>query len=71
MARLAQAPITPGAKFYITSQDALKDLNSLLGRLQNNILHANAQREKSLLTSEYERNKVRAVCVYLFSSCFY
>ncbi|KAI8957111.1 hypothetical protein F5Y11DRAFT_340761 [Daldinia sp. FL1419] len=57
MARLAQAPITP--KRTISNPDSLPDLNRLLDRLQENILRADADRERRLRTSEYERAKAR------------
>ncbi|KAI1384621.1 uncharacterized protein F4822DRAFT_368126 [Hypoxylon trugodes] len=57
MARLAQAPITP--RRAISNPDSLPDLNRLLDRLQENILHADAERERRLRTSEYERSKAR------------
>ncbi|KAI1660338.1 hypothetical protein F4813DRAFT_349604 [Daldinia decipiens] len=57
MARLAQAPITQ--KRTISSPDSLPDLNRLLDRLQENILHADAERERRLRISEYERAKAR------------
>ncbi|KAI1264042.1 hypothetical protein F5Y18DRAFT_392360 [Xylariaceae sp. FL1019] len=37
--------------------DTIHDLTRLLSRLQQNILHANADRERRLRQSEYERNK--------------
>ncbi|KAI0851780.1 hypothetical protein F5Y00DRAFT_259270 [Daldinia vernicosa] len=57
MARLAQAPITQ--KRTISNPDSLPDLNRLLDRLQENILRADAERERRLRTSEYERAKAR------------
>ncbi|RYP57783.1 hypothetical protein DL769_009276 [Monosporascus sp. CRB-8-3] len=57
MARLTQAPITPG-RSGASNADSLADLNRLLARLQQSILHADAERERRLRTSEYERNKV-------------
>ncbi|KAI2782862.1 hypothetical protein F4815DRAFT_408141 [Daldinia loculata] len=57
MARLAQAPITQ--KRTISNPDSLPDLNRLLDRLQENILHADAERERRLRISEYERAKAR------------
>ncbi|KAK6952900.1 hypothetical protein Daesc_005197 [Daldinia eschscholtzii] len=57
MARLAQAPITP--KRTISKPDPLPDLSRLLDRLQANILRADAERERRLRTSEYERAKAR------------
>ncbi|KAI0400830.1 hypothetical protein F4802DRAFT_583105 [Xylaria palmicola] len=55
MARLTQAPITP--RRSVSNPDSLTDLNRLLDRLQQSILYANADRERRLRTSEYERNK--------------
>ncbi|KAF3059283.1 hypothetical protein GL218_04438 [Daldinia childiae] len=57
MARLAQAPITQNRT--ISNTDSLPDLNRLLDRLQENILHADAERERRLRISEYERAKAR------------
>ncbi|RYP48836.1 hypothetical protein DL768_005344 [Monosporascus sp. mg162] len=57
MARLTQVPITPGGS-GAPNPDSLADLNRLLARLQQSILHADAERERRLRTSEYERNKV-------------
>ncbi|RYP31150.1 hypothetical protein DL767_005903 [Monosporascus sp. MG133] len=57
MARLTQVPITPG-RSGASNPDSLADLNRLLARLQQSILHADAERERRLRTSEYERNKV-------------
>ncbi|KAI2471437.1 hypothetical protein F4781DRAFT_111512 [Annulohypoxylon bovei var. microspora] len=57
MARLVQAPITQNR--IISNPDALTDLNRLLARLQENILHADADRERRLRASEYERSKAR------------
>ncbi|KAI0122103.1 hypothetical protein F4814DRAFT_407559 [Daldinia grandis] len=57
MARLAQAPITQ--KRTISNPDSLPDLNRLLDRLQENILRADAERERRLRISEYERAKAR------------
>ncbi|RYP71697.1 hypothetical protein DL771_004648 [Monosporascus sp. 5C6A] len=56
MARLTQVPITPG-RSGASNPDSLADLNRLLARLQQSILHADAERERRLRTSEYERNK--------------
>ncbi|KAI0127442.1 synaptobrevin [Xylariales sp. AK1849] len=55
MARLTQAPMTP--RRSVSNPDSLTDLNRLLARLQQSILHADAERERRLRTSEYERNK--------------
>ncbi|RYO97776.1 hypothetical protein DL766_000735 [Monosporascus sp. MC13-8B] len=57
MARLTQVPIAPG-RSGAPSPDALAELNRLLARLQQSIIHADAERERRLRTSEYERNKV-------------
>ncbi|KAI0841766.1 hypothetical protein F5Y06DRAFT_260388 [Hypoxylon sp. FL0890] len=57
MARLAQAPMTP--RRTISNPDCLSDFNRLLARLQENILHADSERERRLRTSEYERSKAR------------
>ncbi|KAI1082386.1 hypothetical protein F5B20DRAFT_34961 [Whalleya microplaca] len=56
MARLTQVPITP--RRSASNPDSLTDLNRLLARLRQNLLHADAERERRLRTSEYERNKV-------------
>ncbi|KAK8136761.1 synaptobrevin [Apiospora sp. TS-2023a] len=56
MARLTQEPMTP--RRSVSNPDSLTDLNRLLGRLQQSILQANAEQERRLRTSEYERNKV-------------
>ncbi|KAI3343905.1 hypothetical protein F4824DRAFT_25510 [Ustulina deusta] len=55
MARLTQGPITP--RRSVSNPDSLTDLTRLLGRLQQSILHADAERERRLRTSEHERNK--------------
>ncbi|KAI1861149.1 hypothetical protein JX265_009768 [Neoarthrinium moseri] len=55
MARLTQAPMTP--RRSVSGPDSLTDLNRLLARLQQSILQADAERERRLRTSEYERNK--------------
>ncbi len=60
MARLTQVPIAPPRR-DATNSDFLTDLNRLLDRLQQTILHADAEREKRLRTSEYERTKARIV----------
>lgn len=62
MARLVQAPLTQNR--VISNPDALNDLNRLLARLQENILHADADRERRLRASEYERSKARVVRVH-------
>ncbi|KAH8653542.1 hypothetical protein BX600DRAFT_471140 [Xylariales sp. PMI_506] len=55
MARLTQAPVT--SRRSVSNPDSLTDLNRLLSRLQQSILLADAERERRLRTSEYERNK--------------
>ncbi|TGJ82926.1 hypothetical protein E0Z10_g5862 [Xylaria hypoxylon] len=55
MARLTQGPITP--RRSASNADSLTDLTRLLDRLQQSILHADAERERRLRTSEHERNK--------------
>ncbi|KAI1167965.1 hypothetical protein F5B18DRAFT_340889 [Nemania serpens] len=55
MARLTHAPVTP--RRSVSGPDSLTDLTRLLDRLQQSILHADAERERRLRTSEYERNK--------------
>ncbi|KAI1433942.1 hypothetical protein GGR50DRAFT_665280 [Xylaria sp. CBS 124048] len=55
MARLTQEPITP--RRSASDPDSRTDLNRLLARLQQNILHADVQREQRLRASEHERNK--------------
>ncbi|KAI3337059.1 hypothetical protein HD806DRAFT_25863 [Xylariaceae sp. AK1471] len=55
MARLTQGPITP--RRSVSNPDSLTDLARLLARLQQSILHADAERERRLRTSEHERNK--------------
>ncbi|KAI1116122.1 hypothetical protein F5Y14DRAFT_408144 [Nemania sp. NC0429] len=55
MARLTQAPMTP--RRSVSGPDSLTDLTRLLSRLQHNILHADAERERRLRMSEYERHK--------------
>ncbi|XDG01171.1 hypothetical protein ABKA04_000786 [Annulohypoxylon sp. FPYF3050] len=62
MARLVQAPLTQNR--VISNPDALNDLNRLLVRLQENILHADADRERRLRASEYERSKARVNIEY-------
>ncbi|KAI1102823.1 hypothetical protein F4804DRAFT_250736 [Jackrogersella minutella] len=62
MVRLVQAPNTLNRS--ISNPDALMDLNRLLARLQDNILHADAERERRLRTSEYERSKARVNIEY-------
>ncbi|KAI1500490.1 hypothetical protein F5X99DRAFT_410028 [Biscogniauxia marginata] len=56
MVRVTQGPVTPGRS--VSNPDSLTDLNRLLARLQQSILHADAERERRLRASEYERNKV-------------
>ncbi|KAI1094646.1 hypothetical protein F5B19DRAFT_19669 [Rostrohypoxylon terebratum] len=63
MARLVQAPLTQN-RVIIHNPDALDDLNRLLARLQENILHADANRERRLRTSEYERSRTRVNIEY-------
>ncbi|KAI1340484.1 hypothetical protein F5Y15DRAFT_41058 [Xylariaceae sp. FL0016] len=53
MARLTQPP-----RRSVSNPDSIVDLSRLLSRLQQSILHADAERERRLRTSEYERNKV-------------
>ncbi|KAI1426035.1 hypothetical protein F5Y12DRAFT_713691 [Xylaria sp. FL1777] len=55
MARLTQGPVTP--RRSVSNHDSLSDLTRLLSRLQQSILHADAERERRLRTSEHERNK--------------
>ncbi|KAI2630428.1 hypothetical protein GGS21DRAFT_200671 [Xylaria nigripes] len=55
MARLSQEPITPRRSAF--NPDSRADLDRLLARLQQNILHADAEREQRLRMSEQERNK--------------
>ncbi|KAI8634965.1 hypothetical protein F5Y19DRAFT_132148 [Xylariaceae sp. FL1651] len=62
MARLTQGPITQ--RRGVSNPDSLTDLTRLLGRLQQNILHADAERERRLRTSEYERNKAGIVSAH-------
>ncbi|KAI5928381.1 hypothetical protein F4810DRAFT_643336 [Camillea tinctor] len=57
MVRVTQGPVTPGRSN--SNPDSLTDLNRLLTRLQQSILRADAERERRLRTSEYERNKAR------------
>ncbi|KAI1816815.1 hypothetical protein GGS20DRAFT_594014 [Poronia punctata] len=58
MARLTQRPVTtPGRN--ASHPDSLTDLTRLLDRLQQNLLHADAEREHRLRTNEYERRKSR------------
>ncbi|KAI1743744.1 hypothetical protein F4680DRAFT_355646 [Xylaria scruposa] len=55
MARLTHGPVTP--RRSVSNPDSLTDLTRLLDRLQQSILHADAERERRLRTSEHERNK--------------
>ncbi|KAI1757824.1 hypothetical protein F4782DRAFT_525639 [Xylaria castorea] len=55
MARLTHGPVTP--RRSVSNPDSLTDLTRLLNRLQQSILHADAERERRLRTSEHERNK--------------
>ncbi|KAI1327820.1 hypothetical protein F5Y16DRAFT_370384 [Xylariaceae sp. FL0255] len=56
MARLTQGPIVASQR-SLANPDSLTDLTRLLARLQQTILHADAERARRLRTSEYERNK--------------
>ncbi|CAJ2506053.1 Uu.00g001830.m01.CDS01 [Anthostomella pinea] len=56
MARLTHEPITP--RRSVSNPNSLTDLNRLLARLQQSILHADAERERRLRSSQYERNRV-------------
>jgi hypothetical protein len=59
MARLiAGVTTTPSFRQRV---DPLTDLSLLLSRLQRTILHANAEREARLRSSEFERAKAQAV----------
>ena len=60
MARLTQGPLVSG-RSVSSAADSLVDLNRLLARLQQTILQADAERERRLRTSEYERNKAEIV----------
>ncbi|KAI0389866.1 hypothetical protein F5Y17DRAFT_97955 [Xylariaceae sp. FL0594] len=62
MARLTQIPNTPNRS--VSNPDSLTDLTRLLARLQQSILHADAEREHRLRTSEYERSKARTNIQY-------
>lgn len=72
MARLTHPPVTP--RRSVSGPDSLTDLTRLLDRLQQNILQADAERERRLRASEHERNKAGIVsaaatyCYYIF--CF-
>ncbi|KAI0486847.1 hypothetical protein F4859DRAFT_316011 [Xylaria cf. heliscus] len=55
MARLTHGPVTP--RRSVPNPDSLTDLTRLLDRLQQSILHADAERERRLRASEHERNK--------------
>lgn len=59
MAQLAFDPLAPPQ----TSKpaDPLIDLDRLLSRLRQTILRADAERERRLRTSEFEREKVTVV----------
>ena len=61
MARVLQgtAVTTP----TIRQSDPLADLNRLLSRLQQTVLRADADRERRLRTSEYERRKAETVSI--------
>lgn len=60
MARVAYDPIAPQSRAK-PAADPIVDLNRLLGRLQQTILRADADREQRLRTSVYEREKARFV----------
>ncbi|KAK7747135.1 hypothetical protein SLS62_009190 [Diatrype stigma] len=62
MARVTQGPIAPRRNAsdpdsLSSTTSLLTDLSRLLARLQQTVLHADAERERRLRTSEYERNK--------------
>lgn len=59
MARLSHGPaaLAPGGR----AADPLTDLTRLLGRLQQTVLRADAERERRLRASEYERRRVDTV----------
>lgn len=59
MAQLAHDPLAPAQTSKPT--DPLIDLDRLLGRLRQTILRADAERERRLRTSEFEREKVTVV----------
>lgn len=61
MARLTHVPIAPPRRSVSDPNSSLTDLNRLLARLQQTVLHADSEREKRLRTSEYERNKAGIV----------
>ncbi|ROW12353.1 hypothetical protein VMCG_00406 [Cytospora schulzeri] len=57
MARITYDPLAPPAR--VKPADPMVDLDRLLGRLQQTILRADAERERRLKYSEYEREKAR------------
>lgn len=59
MARLSFDPLAPQARTQ--SANPLADLDRLLGRLQQTILRADAERERRLRNSEFERQKLAFV----------
>lgn len=59
MARLTFDPLAPLATTKRT--DPMVDLDRLLNRLQQTILRADAERERRLRHSEYERQKLKFV----------
>lgn len=56
MARLTNPPVATRP-----FSDSLVDLDRVLSRLRQTILQADAEREKRLRTSEYERTKAEVV----------
>jgi hypothetical protein len=59
MARLIQGLAGPAP--VARSADPLTDLTRLLNRLQQTVLRADAERERRLRASEFERRKVEKV----------
>lgn len=59
MARITYDPLAPPSR--AKPADPIVDLDRLLGRLQQTILRADAERERRLRNSEYEREKARFV----------
>lgn len=59
MARISFDPLAPQAGTQ--AANPLADLDRLLGRLQQTILRADAERERRLRSSEYERQKLAFV----------
>lgn len=57
MARLTNAPVATRPSF----SDSFVDLDRVLARLRQTILQADAERERRLRTSEYERTKAEVV----------